>query len=340
MDDTFSPFGAPEWKEEATEEQIRRFRSKLLAWCAERPALLALVASAAGFVLIFLSYCTQFGRAFYFAIPITEIPPAETLETILIMIAAAVILLATNSVSYREVKYQKCTHILKQLVKWCVFLFILVFIIFVLYVLITAIINAPINTLIAPQNAENGQSDSWIEPLPGLLGALVLLALLIWILVFGMGAIFGLSERRSPLSVRCYEKDSPQKTAPSNNAGIIRNKIGRQALRYGLALAILSCGFVAIGFIAPQYPGAPATIAVVDNETEEKQTWLVVFSDKDRVCVEECDLSDSSLLKVDTSHFLWMDKSDLVFYPISTPRITVELPSDNEVNPDSSANQN
>lgn len=340
MDDTFSPFGAPEWKEEATEEQIQRFQFKLLAWCAERPALLALVASAAGFVLIFLSYCTQFGRAFYFAIPITEVPPAETLETILIMIAAAVILLATNSVSYREVKYQELTHILKQLAKWWGFLFILEVIIFILYAIITMAFNAPINTLITPQNAETGQSDSWIEPLQGLLAALVLLAFLIWMLVFGMGAIFGLSERRSPLSARCCEKDSPQKTAPSNNAGIIRNKIGRQALRYGVALAILSCGFVAIGFIAPRCPGAPATIAVSDNETEERQTWLVVFSGKDRVCVEECDLSDSSLLRVDTSHFLWMNKSDLVFYPISTPRITVDPPSDNEVNPDSSANQN
>ncbi len=336
MDDTFSPFGAPEWKEEATEEQIQRFQSKLLAWCAERPALLALVASAAGFVLIFLSYCTQFGRAFYFAIPITEVPPAETLETILIMIAAAVILLATNSVSYREVKYQERTHILKQLVKWWGFLFILEVIIFVLYVLITVAIS----TLIAPQNTEIVWDDSWIAPLPGLIGTLAALTLIIWILVFGMGAIFGLSERRSPLSARCCEKDSPQKTAPSNNAGIIRNKIGRQALRYGVALAILSCGFVAIGFIAPQYPGTPATIAIVDNETEERQTWLVVFSDKDRVCVEECDLSDSSFLRVDTSHFLWINKSDLVFYPISTPLITADPPSDNEVNPDSSANQN
>lgn len=318
MKDKISPYGAEMWSKEVSRAEARDRMRGLAAWCAEHPGLITLAVSAGGFAILLLAYVFQCGRALYFGVPMSEVPVATSILGPFMALVVAAILVASNYYSYLAYKRidgcSECWKLARRQFGAAFGIWLLLLVLFLF----------PRCSYYGSNRVE-GAAD------PSLLITVVLLlvlAVLLWFLIWGYGALWAFSEsgvKREAESEECAEEAPGQ--MPQAFGLFLRRKTGEALvhalipLLFAAFLGYFSC-FLPINTVAV-YEGSSGRSAISGTEsvlpeeyenvasTDKEAGIVVVFSEGNSLCVKPFVTNSTGKMVVDEQKFMWIAKEDV-----------------------------
>lgn len=237
MKTDFSPFDSAVWCENIEPDEESRLCRQLFDWLAERPGLIATVAGAASFLLLLWGNAFQYGRALFFGVPISEVPSTISLEKILVGITLASFFLISNFLSYKATQRacgacKTARTVLRQIGVSVVGT--------ILIILLISVCFLPLGSAF--------EGFSVVD-----IFSILVLAFLLWALIFGMGSSFACSdkiwdywEKRSGRKAKQKKGDegldNPEVVQDASSNLDVSNAASASTLASSLGRFVLLCG--------------------------------------------------------------------------------------------------